>query len=84
METATQSSNYNYVIPDSQFYTTLEQVGYALFLAIGRMDNPERGVTKDGCCYVTSFEDDLTYMLKGIENSIKQGYKMTNEKEIGI
>ena len=81
---AVPSTNYMHVVPDNQYFGELEQIHRRLHGLLGRIDNPNRGVNKDGFCFLTSLEEDLKHAIIGIENSIKNGYKMINEKDTTI
>jgi hypothetical protein len=51
------STNFHQVIPDSHFWTSLEQI----------------------LNYVKTYIPEQTYLIKGLENTIEQGYKLSKK-----
>ncbi len=66
-------SNFIQEIPDSQFYTNLEQVLHSLEIMRVHYQPKEKPPNSH---YIQYPPIDFKYLMKGLENSIRQGYDL--------
>lgn len=75
--------NYFQTVKDSQFYPELDMIIRSLKSLRHRVSNEiPKPVEKNGITMITmtSPQQDLDYILVGLENTKKQGYKLTNDE----
>ncbi len=86
METEKNNINYLHVVQDSQFYDDLEQIKVSLESLLSRADPIGESHTYTGgsqylVLYSKSLKEEIEYMIKGINNTIKQGYKLNKNED---
>lgn len=70
------------VVPDSQYYVSIEQIKLNVENLKYRLDCQDKGIGEDfldnKILYTTSLEEEINHLIKGLENTSKK-YKMVDK-----
>ena len=74
-----ETINYYRVIEDSQFYTDLDMIIQSIKIAVIHASDIKQ--KDENHVLMKSSKEELEYILKGLENTKKQNYKLTKNDE---